>query len=75
MTDRLTKASSRKPAKKSGIKPVVRMSDLVPTTWLDPLLTGPSSAFAGKPSGTWGCREIEALLRGVQDRIRAQEQK
>jgi hypothetical protein len=34
----------------------------VPTTWLDPLLSGPNNLPA---------RETEALLRGIQDRIRA----
>ena len=37
----------------------------VPTTWLDPLLTGPN-AIGDLPE-----RETEALLRGIQDRIRA----
>lgn len=37
----------------------------VPTTWLDPLLSGPNKV--GNLSG----RETEALLRGIQDRIRA----
>ena len=39
----------------------------VPTNWLDDLLTGPRAAIK---RGT-DCRQIEALLRGVQDRIRA----
>ncbi len=42
---------------------------VVPTNWLDPLLTGPN-AVLGK--GPYGNREIEALLRGIQDRIRNQ---
>jgi hypothetical protein len=37
----------------------------VPTTWLDPLLTGP------KAVGDMPARETEALLRAIQDRIRA----
>lgn len=37
----------------------------VPTNWLDSLLSGPT-AIKGLPA-----RETEALLRGVQDRIRA----
>lgn len=36
----------------------------VPTNWCDPLLTGPG--VGGLPA-----RETEALLRGIQDRIRA----
>lgn len=38
---------------------------LVPTSWLDPLLTGPRKVIIDSP-----CPEIERLLRGVQDRIR-----
>lgn len=45
-------------------------ADCVPTNWLDPLLTGPEAAFRRK-DGKFDCREIEALLRGIQDRIRA----
>jgi hypothetical protein len=37
----------------------------VPTNWCDPLLTGPNKV------GDLPARETEALLRGVQDRIRA----
>ena len=36
----------------------------VPTNWCDPLLTGPAKV------GDLPARETEALLRGVQDRIR-----
>lgn len=42
---------------------------LVPTTWLDPLLTGPS-AVIGKPP--YNCQDIERLLGAVAERIRAQ---
>lgn len=38
----------------------------VPTNWLDSLLTGDKRVIVNSP-----CREVEALLRGVQDRIRA----
>jgi len=37
----------------------------VPTTWLDSLLSGPNKV------GDLPARETEALLRGIQDRIRA----
>ncbi|MEE4302477.1 MAG: hypothetical protein V2J24_23760 [Pseudomonadales bacterium] len=42
----------------------------VPTSWLDPLLTGPEAVL---PSDLAACtpRHIEALLRGIQDRQRA----
>jgi hypothetical protein len=38
----------------------------VPTTWLDPLLSGDGRVIVNS-----SCREIEDLLRGIQDRIRA----
>ena len=34
------------------------LSDLVPTNWLDPLLTGPDAVLKGT-GGTWGCPDIE----------------
>ena len=42
------------------------LPNLVPTNWCDPLLTGPDAVFTDEPS----CRDIEALLRGIQDRQR-----
>jgi hypothetical protein len=42
-----------------------RCAKLVPTNWCDVLLTGPDAA---RPP--LGERGIEALLRGIQDRIR-----
>jgi len=42
-----------------------RCAKLVPTNWLDPLLTGD-----GVTRPPLGERAIEALLRGIQDRIR-----
>lgn len=38
---------------------------LVPTNWCDPLLTGPEA-----PKGPLNNRDVERLLRGIQDRIR-----
>lgn len=49
------------------------LSALVPTNWCDPLLTGPQAALHPNRVGKWDCRDIEALLRGIQDRIRAAE--
>jgi len=43
---------------------------LVPTSWLDSLLTGPDAVLKSK-GGTWGYPEIEAVLRGVKQRIEA----
>lgn len=39
----------------------------IPTNWLDPLLTGDRRVLK---SGKHDCREVEALLRGVQNRLR-----
>lgn len=45
-----------------------RCAKLVPTNWVDSLLTGPG--VARPPLGE---RDVEALLRGIQDRIRRAE--
>lgn len=37
----------------------------VPTNWIDPLLSGPKAVS----KGDWNGSHIEALLRGIQDRI------
>jgi len=37
----------------------------IPTTWLDPLLTGDSKVI----HGAFDCRDIERLLRTIRDRI------
>lgn len=42
----------------------------VPTTWLDPLLSGPDCVLLGS-GGTWGCPDVERLLSAVAARIRA----
>ncbi len=42
-----------------------RCASLVPTSWLDSLLSGKDA-----PKLPLGAREVEALLRGIQDRIR-----
>jgi hypothetical protein len=47
-----------------------KASDLVPTNWCDPLLTGKDGL--GVPP--WDCQHIEKLLRGIQERIREHEQ-
>lgn len=46
-------------------------ADLVPTTWLDPLLTGKDRALPG--NGPWGCPDIERLLTALKARIEAAE--
>ena len=46
---------------------VERCAALVPTTWLDPLLTGPNAA-----EGLGDCRGLQKLLRAIRDRILAE---
>jgi hypothetical protein len=65
------RAAARKKLRQAASKQ--KLSDLVPTSWLDSLLTGPNAALPEVRVGKWNCRDIEALLRGVQDRIRAAE--
>jgi len=43
------------------------IADMVPSNWVDPLLTGPK-AVIGKPP--YNCNDIENLLNGVRDRIK-----
>lgn len=48
-----------------------RPSDLVPTSWLDPLLTGPDAVLEGY---VYGPKDIERLLLAVKARLdKAQE--
>ena len=47
-----------------------RCADMVPTNWLDPLLTGDDAALP-KVGAKINGRHIEALLFGIRDRIRA----
>ena len=47
------------------------LSDLIPTNWLDPLLTGPGAALP--TMGTIGPQHVEALLRGIKKRIEEAE--
>jgi hypothetical protein len=44
-----------------------RLADLVPDSWLDPLLTGKNAALHGP--GPWGCQDIERLLAALKARI------
>lgn len=45
-------------------------SKCVPTNWCDVLLTGPDT-----PKGNLSPRDVEVLLRSIQDRIRALKSK
>ena len=47
-----------------------RMSELVPTNWLDPLLTGPEAVIRGHH---FDCQDIERLLRALKKRIEEAE--
>lgn len=47
---------------------------LIPTNWLDSLLSGPQSALPSATAGRWGCPEIERLLTALADRLRARAQ-
>jgi hypothetical protein len=42
--------------------------DDIPTSWLDSLLTGPNAALHGD-GGTWGCPDIERLLKRIKERM------
>ncbi|HCE08754.1 MAG TPA: hypothetical protein DEQ40_09175, partial [Oxalobacteraceae bacterium] len=42
--------------------------DAIPTNWLDNLLTGDEAVLRGN-GGTWGCPDIERLLKAVRQRI------
>lgn len=44
-------------------------ADMIPTTWIDPLLSGPGAVLSSKGDGHWGCPDIERLLRALKDRI------
>jgi len=56
-------------ARREGVIEGLRLAEkCVPTNWLDPLLTGPDAVLKKGHDN----REIEALLRGVQDRVRAE---
>ena len=48
-----------------------RASACVPMNWVHPMLTGPGAALNHARSGKWDCRDVEALLRAIQDAIRA----
>ena len=43
-------------------------NDPIPTSWLDPLLTGPRAVIGTPP---YGCPDIERLLNALRIRVRA----
>lgn len=51
-----------------------KLSDLVPTSWLDPLLSGPAAVFKPlTPRGSYHGDDIERLLQAVKARIQNAE--
>jgi hypothetical protein len=70
-TDSPTASKARKPSVATVPRDAYtdlgnRLIAAVPTSWLDPLLTGPD-AIGKLP---FGCPEIEALMTGVSNRLR-----
>jgi hypothetical protein len=45
-----------------------RLIALIPSSWLDSMLSGPN-AVVGKPP--WGCPDIERVLQAVKEKLRA----
>jgi hypothetical protein len=56
-------AKALRDAERRGLQ---RAAKLIPTTWLDPLLTGANSAVKGPP---YTCPDIECLLDQLTQRI------
>ena len=52
-------------SKTSG-QPRRTAADQVPTSWLDPLLSGPTAVIGQPP---YDCRDIERLLRAITARL------
>ncbi len=51
----------------SETETIYTAAHLVPTSWLDPLLTGPDAVLKGM--GPWPCQDIERLLNAIRARI------
>lgn len=45
-----------------------RLADAIPSSWLDPLLTGKNKVIGEPP---YDCPDIEHLLNGIRERIKA----
>lgn len=58
------KADAKQKAEKKRNQAIL---DAIPTTWLDPLLTGPDAI--AKPPYT--CTDIERLMNAVRERVKA----
>ena len=46
-----------------------RAANVIPTNWVDPLLSGETAVLPGY--GPWGCPDIERLLQTIAAEIRA----
>lgn len=60
-----------KPILPSGVEGAAvppQLSDLIPTSWLDPLLTGFESVIGNPP---YSCRDIENLLNALRARMQS----
>jgi len=44
----------------------VKIIKAIPTTWLDPILTGPDKVVGDPP---YTCQDVENILRALRDRI------
>jgi type IV secretory pathway VirB9-like protein len=53
-------------------KPKTPLADLIPTNWLDPLLTGPDAVIQGY---SFTPKDIERLLLAIKERVRKAESK
>lgn len=49
---------------------VSRLIACLPTTWLDPILTGPQAVIETK--GPWGCRDIENIIGAIRKRMNSE---
>ena len=47
---------------------IAAVREVIPTNWLDPLLTGPNAVIGEPP---YGCQDIERLLRALSDKLTA----
>lgn len=61
MTERAKKAAQKARSKRDKA-----ILDAIPTSWLDPLLSGPEK-IAAPP---YTCTDVERLLRAVRDRVK-----
>ncbi len=61
-------AQERAAARAKEILLAEELIKCVPSSWLDPLLTGPDAVVGPPP---WNCLQVESLLNGIRKRMRA----